>query len=391
MNQQYLDRMAEVLKNAVDERFIIGGNLLVLQNGKEMTYAEAGFSNERLGKPMRRDAIFRLYSMSKPITACAFMILMERGLVDLLEPVEKYLPAFKDQKVLTKDGLEKVHRPLQIRDLLGMNSGMCYGDPFTESGKQSEAVFAEAISKMNTEEAIGTVELVSWLAKIPLRFHPGEDFMYGTSADVIGALIEVISGMRFGEFLKKEIFEPLEMKDTGFYVPEEKQDRLTTVYVLGHTDQEYTRSHLCVSNDMKRPPAFESGGAGLVSTIDDYAAFATMLLNGGELNGVRILQPKTVEYFTTRKLSAQQQRSFDRDWQGLAGYSYGNFMRVLWNPERTMYTGFSMEYGWDGWLGPYFCNAPEEKITFLLMYQLTDTGTTELTRKLRNVLGGAVE
>ena len=390
MNTEKLRAMQGTLQKAVDERFIAGGNLLIMKDGKEEFYCNAGMANCAAGDPVRRGTIFRLYSQTKPVTSAAVMILMERGLIDLMDPVEMYLDGFKDQQVWTPDGPEPVHRPMEIRDLLSMASGLPYGGGPSVPEQQAQAVFDEAISKLHTPEEIGTVELANRLGKNLLMFHPGEGFMYGTSADILGAIVEVVTGMSFGEFLRQEIFAPLHMIDMDFWVPKSKQYRLSKVYVGGRVPEEFTGDHLAIQHGMDMPPRYEAGGAGLVSTIDDYKRFSQMLLNGGIYKGTRILDPQTVEYMTRHRLPASLQAVFDENWQGLSGYSYGNLMRTMQDPGRTMYAAFKHEYGWDGWLGTYFFNAPKEHLTMLLMYQLTDAGTTALTRKLRNQLAAAL-
>lgn len=383
-------QMEQTLQQAVAEGFIAGGNLMVLKDGKEQFYCAAGYADRDAKTPIERNTIFRLYSMSKPVTSAAVMLLMEEGKIDLMDPVSLYIKSFQGQSVWTEEGLVPVERPVEIRDLLSMTSGLVYGGGPTVPEQEAQKVFDEAIAKLGTPEEIGTVEMAERLGACPLMFQPGTQFMYGTSADILGAIVEIVSGQRFGTFLKERIFDPLGMEDTGFYVPKAKQGRLSKVYVNGQADQVYTFPHLAIQNTMEQEPCFESGGAGLVSTITDYARFAEMLLNGGTYKGQRILSEATVRFMTTHHLTAEQQVYMEASWEGLAGYSYGNLLRVLVDPGKAVHMAFSGEYGWDGWLGPYFCNAPEDKMTFLLMYQLTDAGTTRLTRLLLNELGAAL-
>lgn len=383
-------QMEQTLQQAVAEGFIAGGNLMVLKDGKEQFYCAAGYADRDAKTPIERNTIFRLYSMSKPVTSAAVMLLMEEGKIDLMDPVSLYIKSFQKQSVWTEEGLVPVERPVEIRDLLSMTSGLVYGGGPTVPEQEAQKVFDEAIAKLGTPEEIGTVEMAERLGACPLMFQPGTQFMYGTSADILGAIVEIVSGQRFGTFLKERIFDPLGMEDTGFYVPKAKQGRLSKVYVNGQADQVYTFPHLAIQNTMEQEPCFESGGAGLVSTITDYARFAEMLLNGGTYKGQRILSEATVRFMTTHHLTAEQQVYMEASWEGLAGYSYGNLLRVLVDPGKAVHMAFSGEYGWDGWLGPYFCNAPEDKMTFLLMYQLTDAGTTRLTRLLLNELGAAL-
>ena len=192
--------------------------------------------------------------------------------------------------------------------------------------------------------------------------------------------------MRFGDFLESRIFRPLGMQDTGFYVPGEKQGRLACAYEQTETAtmKRYTGDNLAISNAMASNPAFESGGAGLVSTLDDYARFGKMLQNGGALNGVRVLSRAGVHFLTTGGLTHRQNQELWRIF-GLQGFTYSNLMRIADRPQMCCMLAGDGEYGWDGWLGCYFANLPKEKITIVLMQQRKDSGTIPLTRRLRNV------
>lgn len=380
-----MSQIKKVLKDNIDNDFIAGGNLMIIKGGKEVFYYEDGFADKKAGTTINRDSFFRLYSMSKPITAAAVMILLERGEIDLYEPVSKFLTGFKEQMVQKGDSLVPVEREMIIKDLLSMTSGLVYGGNH-RAGKDTEALFKEIDYRLLGDSPMSTIEAMNKLGRCTLAFQPGTSWEYGTSADVLGAVIEIVSGKRFGEFLKEEIFEPLGMKNTGFWLPEEKRNRLVKAYEDNNGELKlYTGNNLGIINKMDRKPAFESGGAGLVSTIDDYARFASMLINKGSLDGVQILRPHTVNYLTSGSLSAAQQSNFD-NWLTLCGHSYGNLMRVMTDCSRTGDLGSPGEYGWDGWLGCYFCNCPREELTFLFMTQKTDCGTSSLTRKLRNII-----
>lgn len=388
MNEIQKQRLWEAITESVEKREISGCSLLVQKENTEEIYLEAGFADLEEKKPIQRDTIFRLFSMSKPVTAAAMMLLLERGKIDLCDPVSKYLPDFRNQKVFHNGQLEEVQREMILMDLLNMTSGLVYNGE-TEAGRQTAALFDEVIEGLDEGDGgrITTVEFANRLGELPLAFQPGTAWCYGTSADAAGAVVEMVSGMKFGEFLEKELFEPLEMKDTGFWVPKEKQSRLARVYECreGEPSLLYTGHNLGIRNSMDRRPAFESGGAGLVSTVDDYLHFAMMLQNGGEYRGRRILGKSTVEFMTRRQLERKQQEYLD-EWFGLDGFTYGNFMRILQKPEKAVTLGSRGEYGWDGWLGCYFANAPQEKQTILLMTQKKDSGTFALTRKIRNII-----
>ncbi len=375
-----------VMDEAVRNKEVAGCNALILQKGREIAYAESGYMDVENQVCFSRDTIMRLYSMSKPITSAAVMILMDRGLIDLQDGVEKYIDTYKDMWVEGRDGREKAGKSITLQDLMSMTAGTCYPADDCEAARQAAKLFDEAIGRLNGPDEMTTMELVKRIGTLDLAFRPGQTFRYSTCADILGGVVEVVSGMRFGDFLRKEIFEPLEMNDTDFYVPAEKAKRLAKVYKAGNGNLSEDRTmNLDINYFMDHRPAFESGGAGLCSTLDDFSKFARMLLNGGSYEGKRILSKKAVEFMTSGKLQSWQQGGFD-PWQGLQGYSYGNLMRVLYEPGRAVGYGEAGEYGWDGWLGCYFSNDPENDLTILMGMQKTDAGTWALQRKVRNVI-----
>ena len=375
-------RVQACLERAVANHECAGMSVLVRKNGQDTFFAAAGHADVASGKPVQRDHIFRLYSQSKPITAAAAMILMERGQLDLMDAVENFLPGFRGQQVLTAEGLKPAMRPVWVMDLLGMTAGVAYPDG-DEVGQLTGKLFMENHEKILAGGGMSTVEFCDRMGQIPLTFHPGTHWRYSTCADILGAVIEVVSGKPFDVFLQEEIFEPLGMKDTGFWVPEEKRDRFVTCYkrIPGGLEP-FSNLHLAVG-DYSRKPAFCSGGAGLVSTLDDYAAFAQMLLNGGEYQGKRILQPATVAFMTQAQLMSGPLNDM---WDSLKGYSYGKLMRICQEPGKWAGMVRQGEYGWDGWLGSYFANFPAEKMTILSMQNTTDTGTSSAMRKVRNLI-----
>ena len=422
------EKLENVMAQAVEDCEIAGMNLLAEKDGEEICYCQAGMADRERGIPMERDTILRLYPQSKPITAAAAMILMERGALDLDQPVSDFLPAFAKQsyfaeqegigeaaaggskkeqegigeaaggskkeakggEVASSMEVRPVMQPMRVYDLLRMTSGLVYPDETTAAGRQAAVVFEEMDRRLYTKDAMTTKEAADKLAECTLAFEPGSSWRYGTSADVLGAVIEAASGQRFGEFLEKELFGPLGMKDTAFWVPREKQSRLAETYETvtengKKTLLRYEGNNLAVCNRMQNPPAFESGGAGLSSTLDDYMRFARMLLQEGTLNGARILKPATVRYMTGAELMEYQQSAFNH-WIGLEGFSYGNLMRICKRPMQAGIFAAEGEYGWDGWLGTYFANFPKEKLTILMGIQKRDAGTFALTRKLRNLL-----
>lgn len=390
IRKEKLDRLGELLEESVRIGQIAGGNLCVLHDEEEVYYAEAGYADIANHRKIAKDSIFRLYSMTKPVTSAAVMLLMERGIIDLLDPVSKYIPTFTDMKVAAPKGDETLNRQVTIKDCLSMTSGLPYNCDPDPASRDAALVYDELDRRLYTDNPMTTMEAAMKFGQGRLAFQPGESWRYGISADILGAVVEAASGIRFGEFLKREFFEPLNMKDTDFSLDITKRDRLTKVYESTADGLiEYHGNHLGICNHMDADIRFESGGAGLVSTIADYRHFAQMLMNKGTYQGRTYLAPATVAYMTGCRLYPHQQTMI-AGWESLAGYSYGNLMRVMTEPSLAVINGSIGEYGWDGWLGPYFANMPEVDTTFLMMVQLKDAGTFTLTRKLRNVLAAAI-
>lgn len=389
MNKTRLDRIDDLLQTEINDKKIAGASLLVYKDGEMCFDKQYGYADIENNKKINKDTIFRLYSCTKPITATALMILFERGELDLEYPLHKYIPAYKDMKIVDEQGnLTDCQTDITIRDLLNMTSGLVYPGGWFEAGRHAEPLFEEIISKLNTPDALTTLEVAERMAELPLYFEPGSMWNYGTSADVLGAVIEIISGKKLSEFMKKEIFEPLGMKDTAFYVPSDKWDRFSKLYMP--TDNGialYEGNHLGIS-DYKTPPAFESGGAGLVSTAGDYMRFARMLLNGGELEGVRILSENTVSFMTRNHMTDQQYYSMQ--YGSTKGYGYGSFMRVLKNTAAATTNGDEGEYGWDGWTGTYFTVNPKKNLIILYFIQKCGTGMNDITKRLRQIVYSAI-
>ena len=387
MKEQTKQRIQELMEEAVTDGTSAGMSLGIWEKGEEVFFETRGYADIEQEKPMKRDSIFRMYSMTKPITSAAAMILLERGMLDFAQPVSDFFPEYEKLTVDVNGEILPTDKVMTVQNLLDMTSGLTYGDTETLSGRMILKYIGSCIQKMNTENAVSTVELARHLGTVPLAFEPDSSWFYGLSADVLGAVIEIASGMPFGEFLRRNLFEPLGMEDTGFWVPEEKRHRLVKVYESTGKGEvvPYDGNHLVISNKMDKPPAFESGGAGLVSTIDDYHKFAQMLLNMGSLGDVKIMSPATVRFMTSGDLTPDQQKSY-RDWVGLHGHTYSHLLRILRNPGQASIVGCKGEYGWDGWLGCYFANIPEKDMTILLMQQRKEGGTITTTRRIRNVL-----
>lgn len=381
---QYTETIDTILREEVEAGRVPGVSAMVLHKGTEIYCGAFGMADMEEKRPMKRDTIIRLFSMTKPITAVAVLILMERGLLKLQDPVEKYLPEFKGQMVWQEGGEPvPVNRPSTILDMLHMTSGIPYPED-SEPGRRIGRIMGDYINRRIAGETVTTRDYVKAFAEVPLCFQPGEKWMYGLSADILGAVVEVVSGMRYSEFLKKEIFEPLEMVDTAFYVPEEKRDRFAQIYLFDQKQNKVAPSpdcHLAVyyGEDV----AFESGGAGLVSTLDDYSHFACMLVNRGEYKGKRILLPETVEYMRTDALDEAQKVDFS--WESLKGYGYGCLVRTLTDPDVEGAKGNPGTFGWDGWTGNFVFMDPVDEVVTLFYIQRGDAWVLPVVRKIRQV------
>ena len=329
MDKNHLKHIQTLFDDATAQKKMAGVNLLIYKDGTEIGYFQSGYADIKEKRLYDRNTICRMYSMTKPVTAVAALILVEEGKLDLSEELGNYLPCFWNLQVCYKgNDIRKSYRNILIQDLLNMTSGYTYG-AWSDDSPIGEKMTSTLINELNQdvigENKITTQQVAQRLAQIPVSFEPGTDYNYGLSADILGAVIEKVSGEKLSEFMKKRIFEPLGMSDTAFFVPFEKQPRLSKVYksyavkdekgnVTGKELELFTNCNLGIQDKMDHAPAFESGGAGLCSTIDDYMKFALMLLNKGLFNGKRILQPKTVEFMQNSYLRDDLQQHFNQKW-----------------------------------------------------------------------------
>lgn len=380
-----LKYIKEEIEKEIQKDNIKGASVCIIKDNEEIYRGNFGFSDKEKNIKMSDDTIFRMYSMTKPITAAAIMILFERGKIDLYDPVSMYLEGFKNQKVIKNGKLSDVDREVTIKDLLNMTSGVSYPDDCTECGILMNDLFEDVKKKLENGKPTNTLDFCNAIGRVPLAFQPGSQWRYGSSADILGGIIEVVSKKKLSRFLKDEIFNPLGMNDTAFYVPDEKRSRFAQIYKY---DEESKKSYPYLENKLgldgyKVATAFESGGAGLVSTIDDYKKFALMLLNKGQYKDIRILGSKTVEFMMQNQLNESQMKSMD--WESLRGYGYGNLMRVLINQPEGQTNASLGEFGWDGWTGNYITISPQDNMIFMYFIQRCDTGTSTSTRKLRSI------
>ncbi len=377
-----LQRIDRVMQQYVDEGKVAGVVTLVMRNGKVVHHQAFGMSDIEINKPMTTDAVFRIASMSKPLTATAVMILYEQGRFLLNDPVSKYIPEFAKPHVLVRsdDGstrTEPARREITIRHLLNHTSGLTYGDgPLGKYYKQAGIATGLAPTGDTIEQ------MVKKLAKLPLISHPGEEMHYGLSLDVLGYLVEVISGQDFNSFCQKHIFKPLQMNDTCFVLPPEKLPRLARMYRLtdeGKLVKDATDPAFLTQQ------RFFSGGAGVVSTASDYARFAQMILDGGHLDGVRILSRKTVELMTSNSIG-DLYAPFRYNTGDKMGYGFG--IRT----ERGQFDELE-SLGIVGWDGAYFTRFwidPKERLIGVFMTQMDNYWHADLATKYRVLVYQAI-
>ncbi len=353
----------QLVQNTLSE-FVSSGKIAgcaarIMRNDEVCFEGSFGYANiEKKVKMSSDDTIFPIASMSKVVTVAGIMQLYEEGRFKLWDPVSEYLPGFKNPKIAAEkpDGTYEITEAkgeVTMRQLFTMTSGVPYGGNDTAAARirmEKEAEYRNEGKGMP-----GTVEYCNLVGQLPLAFEPGAKWMYGFSIDVLGAVIEVLSGKTLGKYLKEKIFDPLGMCDTGFFVPAEKQSRIATLYQIHEGMKPANRPYPMVK------PAFESGGGGLFSTVKDYSRFAQMLLHGGTLDGCRILGRKTIDLISTDHLTPQQQAT--HNWDTQRGYGYGLGVRVMTNPEIADINGSAGEWGWDGAFGNWFCVDPKENLT----------------------------
>jgi CubicO group peptidase (beta-lactamase class C family) len=360
-----LARLDAAMQKAVDSGELPGAVVFIARDG-QLVYAKSfGWQDRGRKIPMSNDSIFRLYSMTKPIVSVAAMTLVEEGKLGLQEPVSKYIPEFRDMKVgvettdaagATSLELVDAKRQITVQDLLRHTSGLTYGVLGAPN----------AVKKMYNDAGIFSqkwvlADFARALARLPLQYQPGTTWEYGHSTDVLGRVIEVASGQPLDAFLAERIFGPLKMVDTAFQVPPEKQDRLAQPMPDVYTGK--TPELI----DFSQRQTFFAGGHGLVSTAGDYLRFAQMLANGGELDGVRILGPRTVEYMTSNHVNAQ----IDKGAAFLPGPGYGFGLGFATRLERgqSEWPGSPGDFYWAGFAGTYFWVDPEEELVPVLMSQ----------------------
>ncbi len=369
MSKQYLDQLLEQFIHMPEGP--VGAALQVTQHGKTIYEKYVGKADLASGRPIDENTLYRLYSCSKIFTASSLMLLLERGIVQLDDPVSEFLPEYKDAVycVYSGNNLES-YRPVEsltLRHLVTMTSGLTYGGQFSTTHRE----VAAAMDELEQSGDYSTRDFARRMAKVPLAFAPGSHWNYGVGHDVLAAAIEVIAGKRFGRFLHDEFFQPLGMENTFFHIPAEKADRLCTMY-------RYENGQRLENHDgddgFLKPGSYESGGGGLVSTLSDMARFGTMLCLGGTVDGVRVLGRKTIDLMRQNQLGEGALKDFyaahKNGWPFMSGYGYGLGVKTLLDQPLSGCMGSMGEFSWAGAAGTLLSMDPAEGTCITYMHQV---------------------
>jgi len=406
MSEDRLRRVDAWMEQHVERQRLAGVSVLIERRGRVAYFGARGCRSVESGQPIGADTIFRIYSMTKPITSVAAMMLYEEGRFQLDDPIAKFLPEFSEMKVwaggtLENPQLEPARSLITVRQLLTHTAGFSYD---FMSNSPVEALYRrEKITFDRGDTSLA--EVTQRLATLPLLFHPGTRWNYGFSTDVLGRLVEVVSGQPLDRFFAERIFQPLGMVDTGFHVPEEKVERFAALYtaasggmppVLGAEPTQVPPDPPCglklvdpAAGRFAKPARILSGGGGLTSTIGDYLRFCRMLRNKGELDGVRLLGRKTVEFMTVNHLNGSLadmgQARFNNAHAG-AGLGFGLGFAVVLDPAKTQTIGSVGEYFWTGMANTQFWIDPSEDLIVIQMAQHTPSVLVPLRRELRTLV-----
>ncbi len=389
-----LARIDRHLEGYVEAGKYAMAQFVLARQGQVVHQSVVGQQDAERGVRATEDTVYRIYSMTKPVTSVALMMLVEEGLIALDDPVSKHIPAWKDLGVFAA-GVEpgfmttRPTRPMQVVDLLRHTSGLTYGF-------QNRSNVDAAYRKLKLEAIHGGVDLeglIGRLSKLPLEFSPGEAWTYSVSTDVVGYLVQKVSGVPLERFFAERIFQPLKMADTGFSVREDQRSRFAACY------EAVPGGRMRLQDDPQAspylgPPGLVSGGGGLVSTAADYLRFANMLLNGGELDGARILAPKTIRLMASNHLAGGQdltelsRGAFSESTN--AGVGFGLGFAVVIDPPRTLIPCSQGEFYWGGMASTAFWVDPVEEVTAVFMTQLIPSSTYPIRRELRTLTYGAL-
>ncbi len=390
-----LRRLTSRMQSYVDRGVVIGAQTLIHRRGREAHCDVIGWQDDEAKVPLRRDTIFRIASMSKPITSVAALMLLEEGAFGLADPIDRWFPELAGRVVLRDplgplDDTEPARRPITVLDLFTHRSGIA--SSLADIAGPIAGALKGLTSGLGLRTPLGVDAWLKKLGELPLVYQPGARMNYGFSTDILGFLVARVSGMSFPEFLQARIFAPLGMTDTAFWVPPEKLDRLSLNYAADWKTGERVLDDHPRNSRWAAPPSVPSGAGGLVSTADDYRRFAGMLLNSGELDGVRLLSRKTIELMTTDFLTPEQRRMPFFGFPMWEGQGFGLGVWVVDNLAGMKAPSSIGQYGWGGAFGTHWFNDPEEDMVCLLMMQfLVGAATTAIARDFTTLVYQAID
>lgn len=374
-----LNNIAPVMQQYIDQGKLAGTLTMVARNGEVAYVNSQGMMDREKSKPMSEDAIFRIYSMTKPITAVAALTLWEQGKFHMNDPIAMYLPEFAKMKVYVSGSgeemvVEDAKQPIRVIDLFMHTAGFSYG--FT--GSEVDNLYRQLLQK---PDELTQDNVLAKIAALPLNHQPGSAWHYGVSTDVLGFLVEKLSGKKLGDYFEEVLFTPLNMQDTGFYVSADKVERFAQIYTVDKQGKTVVMENEPLG-DYLSDPDIHNGGGGLVSTLEDYYRFAQMLLNGGELDGTRILGRKTVDYLTSNHLPATMM-----PFQATSpGEGFALAMSVTVDPNLSGYMGSKGNYGWAGLASTHFRIDPEENMIIIAMAQFMPSNFYRYHNDLNNMV-----
>ena len=399
LSTERLKRIGQVFNREIELGKLPGAVVIVARKGRVAYFESFGFRDKAAGAPMPKDAVFEIYSMTKPLVSVAAMILVEEGRLQLADPVAKFLPEFASLQVSVPKldptagqltyALVSPERAMTIQDLLRHTSGLVYGD-ITSHAQVKEAYIKEVLLKPGDdtydERDLTPADEIARLARIPLAHQPGSTWEYGLSTDVLGRVIEKVSGQRLAEFLDERLFKPLKMVDTGFHIPKSSMDRFAHPLPVDPATGTPIALH-----DVSAPTANDSGGAGGVSTAADYLRFAQMMLNGGWLDDAQILSRTTVSLMTSDHLGPQMARAMQPGAVlGTQGYTFGLGFAVRQEPGIAAVPGSQGEYMWAGYAGTYFWIDPKEELIGIMMTQAPGPSRQYYRREIKQLVYQAI-
>ena len=396
LDPQRLARISEHFAKYVDDGRLPGWHIAVSRGGKLAYNTSYGHADVENNKPITDDTIYRIYSMTKPICAVAALILWEEGKFEMHDQVKWFIPSFADQKVfrsgtLTAPRFDPVVEPMELWHLFSHTAGLTYGFVYSNPVDQ---MYRNAGFEWGVPKDASLADICDLLAGLPLMFQPGSEWAYSMSIDVLGRVVEVLSGMTLGEFMKKRIFEPLGMTDTAFHCPADKADRLAALYVPNPADnRRRIRSDAMGAGALVEQKA-DLGGGGLVSSMSDYMKFAEMLRGGGELNGVRVLSPRTVQFMASNHLPNNADlTAFGRPLfteTAFDGVGFGLGVSVTLDPIAAKVPGSAGDYGWGGAASTNFTVDPKEDLVYTIMTQLLPSSSWPLRPQLKQLVHQAL-